>query len=176
MLRSKTNELVHRNKAVRQSNWFNKNIDSGWHFSRFLYVYINPFRLNSFRANVDLYASMTAVCNWLLQGSSLKWDGNSTTQILKWKSCPKRRLKKWHTWYVLRLRSSIKSSRPVSDLQPWVTSISMEMIPSPSTRQQADSCLHSDSKCLLDGDKCLLGRDFGSTHNWQQRISAMWKL
>lgn len=106
------------NKAARRSHWFSKNGDSGWHSSRFLYLYMYPFWVNSFWAKVDLYTYMTAVCNWLLQGSSLKWDGNSTTQILKWKSCPKRRLKKWHTWYVRRLRSSIISSCPVSDLDP----------------------------------------------------------
>lgn len=32
--------------------------------------------------------------------------------------------------------------------------------------------LHTDSKCLLDGDKCLLGWDHCQTHNLQHNIAA----
>lgn len=99
---------------------------------------------------------VTSACYCPLQGSSLKWDDNSTTQISKWKSCPKRKQRKWHTWCVLGLGSSISwavecpAPNLVSVLSTWKWFHHLQRDAGHS------SCLHSNSKCLLDGDKCLL--------------------
>lgn len=110
-------------------------------------------------------------CVWLiLQGSSLKWDGSSTTQISKWKSCLKKKPRRWRMWYVFGLRTS--TNRAVLTLTP------SHFYQHGNDFIRRSSCLHSDSKCLLDGDKCLLGWDSGQTHNSQQyhMVSEMCNL